>query len=338
MATVEEVDNTAVNGPDRELPAQEDAVGEQPYKTPDRRHVDALLDISEEDFLKDLEPYEYHGYSGWEEAVQGWTRAAPLSCILLTQKRSRKPKHKEVDTPAPLSVDPVISASIAEHHCDSHVPNSFKKSMPLNQHTGSWSTAAVAALQTDASEWPVHNAVQKTMSNFLLEEQIEEEGMHRRTPLQNRPSRPQKHRASNTVVPIKNFTFLPPIDSPPLNPLRVSGKKAPEGDTTEENCFMFDKKNGTRGTRVDPVANPELPTYSACLTSKYQTCQHNPHFFSAVHVSIPKRDTAHRTSFSMGKSLTKALHSSTTAGAQARMRPSKTMCAVKLYEGCEINV
>lgn len=68
MATLEEEDHTAVNGSDK-LPTHEDAVGEQPYQTPDRRHVDALLDISEEDFLKELEPYEYHCYSGWEEAV-----------------------------------------------------------------------------------------------------------------------------------------------------------------------------------------------------------------------------------------------------------------------------
>lgn len=266
--------------------------------------------------------------------VQGWARVAPLSCILLTQKRYRKPKHKEADTPAPLSVDPTMPASVPEHRCESHVPNSFKKSMPLNQHTGYWRTAAVAALQTDASELPVHNAMQKNSSNLLLEEKLEEEGMLRKTPLQNRPTKPPKHshRSNNTVVPIKNFSFLPPIKSPHLNPQRVSGKKAPEGDTTEENCFMFDKKNGARGTRVDPVANPDIPTYSACLTSKHQTCQHYPHFFSAISVSIPKRDTAHRTSFTMGKSLTQA------AGAQARMRPSKNMCAVKLYKGCEINV
>lgn len=67
MATLNEVDHTAA--PDKEPPAQEDAAGEQPHQTPERRHVDALLDISEEDFLKELEPQEYHCYSGWEEAV-----------------------------------------------------------------------------------------------------------------------------------------------------------------------------------------------------------------------------------------------------------------------------
>ncbi|XP_051236485.1 uncharacterized protein C16orf46 homolog [Dicentrarchus labrax] len=361
MATLKEVGLTAVNGPDKELRTQEDAVREQPYKTAERRHVDALLDISEEDFFKELEPHEYHCYSGCEEVVRGWARVAPLSCILLTQKRYKKPKHKEADSAITLSPDPTIpnadnSASIAEHHCESRVGanKSFKKSTPSNQHEGTWSNTTVAALHKAASEWPVLNAMQKTTSKLSLEEKIEEEGMLRETSLQNRPTKPQKHghRPNNAVVPIKNFTFLPPIKSPHLNPQRVAGqlcssKKAPEEETIEDNSFMFDKKSGMKGTRVDPVVNLELPTSTAGLTSRYRTCQHNPHLFSAVSVSIPKRyqvplsskpDIVHHTSFSMGKSLTQALHSGNAAGAQARMHPSKTVCAVKMYEGCEINV
>ncbi|KAF1392941.1 hypothetical protein PFLUV_G00033250 [Perca fluviatilis] len=319
MATLKEVDHTTVEGSE-ELPTQEYAAGDQ---TKERRHVDSLLDISEEDFMKEHEPYEYHCYPGWEEAVHGWARVAPLSCILLTQKRYSKPMHKEADNPTSLSVDPTIpeadsSASIGQHLCESHVP--------------------------------VLNAMQKTTSN-RFKEKIGEEGMLRETSLQpqhlpskyseNRPTKPEKHRhrPNNTVVPIKNFTFLPPIKSPHLSPQKViqlcSGKTAPGGEPIEENGFMFDKKSGTRGTRVDPIANPELPTYSAALTSKYRACQHNLHLFSAVHVSIPKRyqvpmsskpDTLHRASYSTGKSLTQALHSNTAAGAQAHTHPSKTVC------------
>ncbi|XP_078106272.1 uncharacterized protein C16orf46 homolog [Sander vitreus] len=350
MATLKEVDHTTVDGSE-ELPTQEDAVRDQ---TKERRHVDSLLDISEEDFMKEQEPYEYHCYPGWEEAVNGWARVAPLSCILLPQQRYRKPMHKEADNPTPLSVDPTIpeadsSSSIAQHCCESHVGphNCLKKSMQLNQHTGSWDNTDVAARPKDTSEWPVLKAMQKATSN-LLKEKIGEEGMLRETPLQphhlpskyseNRPTKPEKHRhrPNNTVVPIKNFTFLPPIKSPHLSPQKViqlcSGKTPLEGEPIEENGFMFDKKNGTR---VDPIANPELPAYSAALTSKYRACQHNLHLFSAVRVSIPKRyqvpmsskpDTLHRSSYSMGKSLTQALHSNTAAGAQAHMHPSKTVC------------
>ncbi|XP_059213078.1 uncharacterized protein LOC131991624 [Centropristis striata] len=349
MATLKKVDHTAVNGSDKELPAQEEAVSEQ---TPERRHADALLDISEEDLMQELEPHEYHCYSGWEEAVHGWARVAPLSCILLTQKRYKKPKHKETDNLTALSVDPTISdadssASTSEHCCESRVGlnNSLKTSMLLNQHAGIWSNPAVGALQKDASEWPVLNAIQKTMSDLVLKDKIKKEEGLRETPSQphqlpskyseNRSTKHQKHRQrpNNAVVPIKNFTFLPPITSQ-----FCSGIKAPAGETIEEDDFMFDKKSGTRrtrGTRVEPIDNPELHSYSAALTSKYRTCQQNPHVFSAVSVSVPKRyqvpmssrlDTVHCTSYLVGKSLTQALHSDTVAGAQAHMHPSKTVC------------
>ncbi|XP_067447155.1 uncharacterized protein si:ch73-103b9.2 [Thunnus thynnus] len=348
MATLEEMDHTAVNGSDKE-----DATGEQPYKTAERTHVDALLDISEENFLTELEPHEYHCYSGWEEAVRGWARVAPLSCIFLPQKRDWKPKSKEPDNLTPLSVDPTIrnvdsSAGNAEPRSELQVgpPNSLKKSIPLNQQTGTCSHTTAAAPQPNPPERPALGAMQKNMSHLLVDEKIEEEGALRETSLQphhlpskypsNRPTKPQKHshRSNNTMVPIKNFTFLPPINSPHVNPQRVSGqlcsgKKAPEGETLEENCYMFDKRSSTRGSRMD--SNPELPTYAAAPTSKHRTCQYNPYLLSTGSVSIPKRfqvpmsskpDIVHHTSYSVGKSLTQALHSSTAAGAQAHMTPS----------------
>lgn len=287
------------------------------------------------------------------QQVRGWERVAPLSCILLPQKKDWKPKNKEPDNPTPSAADPTIrnvdsSGSNAESRCDPRPHNSSKKFMPSSQQMGTCTPTAAAALQPDAPERPVLSAMQKTMSHFLLDEKIEEEGALRETPLQphhlslkytasdNRPTKPQKHnhRPNNTVVPIKNFTFLPPIITTHLNPQRVSGqlcsgKKAPEGETLEENCYMFDKKSGTRGSRVD--YNPELPNYTASLTSKHRTCQHNHYFLSAGSVSIPKRyqvpvsskpDTVHHNSYSVGRSLTQALHSSTAAGAQAHIQPN----------------
>lgn len=57
------------SGAEMELLTQDNTAGEEPCETPERSSVEALLDISEENFLKELEPYEYHCYSGWEEAV-----------------------------------------------------------------------------------------------------------------------------------------------------------------------------------------------------------------------------------------------------------------------------
>lgn len=65
MATWAPADRTATS----EASTKEGPTEERLLQTPDRRHVDNLLDISEEGFLKDLEPHEHHPYSGWEEAV-----------------------------------------------------------------------------------------------------------------------------------------------------------------------------------------------------------------------------------------------------------------------------
>lgn len=67
MATVE-VGGRPVSGSDG-APAPEEAAGEELCKSPDRKHVDALLDISEEELLKELEPQEDICYRGWDEAV-----------------------------------------------------------------------------------------------------------------------------------------------------------------------------------------------------------------------------------------------------------------------------
>lgn len=268
--------------------------------------------------------------------------------------------HKGGDNPAPLSTDPTTPdadshGSIVEDRCESHVGphNSLKKSVLLNQDIGSCSKTAVAALQRDASARPVTSTMQKTTSNISQEKNTKEDGTFRETTLQNRTtkSRKQSHRPDNKVVPIKNFTFFPPIKSPHLNPqsisgLLYSGKKALEGGTTEENYLLFDRRGERmRGTRGDPAANPELPTYSAGPASKCPARQHSPHLFSALRVPTPgkyqvppssKHDTAHHAGFSTGKNL--LFHTGSLAGARARMRPSKTVCAAKLYEGCEINV
>lgn len=67
MATVEAGEATV--GGSEEGPAAEQAAAEQLYESPGRRHVDALLDIGEEELLRDLEPLEYCCSSSWDEAV-----------------------------------------------------------------------------------------------------------------------------------------------------------------------------------------------------------------------------------------------------------------------------
>lgn len=67
MATVD-VRETTEGGADGAA-APEEAAGEELRETPDRKHVDALLDISEEELLPQE---EYYCYGGWDEAVSNY--------------------------------------------------------------------------------------------------------------------------------------------------------------------------------------------------------------------------------------------------------------------------
>ncbi|XP_035008462.2 uncharacterized protein LOC118105111 [Hippoglossus stenolepis] len=349
MATCEEADLT-VCGSDEEPSPQEDEEEEQLYRTPEgrrsKRPADILLDLSEEADLKELEPYQYHLYSGVEEAVCGWDRVAPLSCILLTQKKDRKwtTEPKEADKPT-ISADPTpvtaeSSASIAEQRCES-------RPGLCNQQGESCINNAVAALQLDITEWPFVNAMQKTTSHHFPE--TTEEGWTlgatlrphhlstKCTVSEKRHIKPQKHshRPNSTVVPIKTYTFLPPIKPPHLNPKvdgqTCSGRKASGGVNLQERGFMLDKRSGRRGRREEPVANAGLPNHPAALTSTHQTCHHNAPLSYAGSVSIPKGyqlsvsskpDTEQYGRYMMGESLTRILQGSTAAGAQTHLHPS----------------
>ncbi|CAB1420613.1 unnamed protein product [Pleuronectes platessa] len=331
MATCEEPDLTVCGSNKPPSPQEEE---EQHYRKPMRRRsispADILLDLSEEADLKELEPYHYHLYSGVEEAVCGWDRVAPLSCILLTQKKDRKPEPKEADKPN-ISEDltPVTSessASIPQQHCES-CPGLF------NQLGVSWYSDAVEALQLDNTEWPETTEEGRTLVETWRPHHLSTKCIVS----EKRPVKPQKHshRANNTVVPIKTYTFLPPIKPQHLNPKvegqTCSGRKASGGVNLQERGFMLDKRSGRRGKREEPVANAGLPFHPAALTATHQTCHNNKPLSYKGGVSIPKRfqlpmssnpDTVQYGRYLLGKSLTRILQVSTAAGAQTNLQTS----------------
>ncbi|XP_057693850.1 uncharacterized protein LOC130916833 [Corythoichthys intestinalis] len=193
---------------------QTDANEEQLYKA-QRMHVDVLLDMSEKEFLKEMEPHEYHCYSGWEEAVRGWDRVAPVSGILLPQRRDKKqkPRKETTDNPSSSHQDTVfygdILASGGEQCGESQSqpgPHNLKKST-LTQK---------ATTEAESPEWHGLHGVEED-SNMLHDEKGQPIGVPLnlqhlpQTMSKARPSKSTKRQARSTVVPITNFTFLPPI-------------------------------------------------------------------------------------------------------------------------------
>ncbi|KAF7661259.1 hypothetical protein LDENG_00265310 [Lucifuga dentata] len=309
MATPKEPDQTTEDGSNKELPAVEDAECQQPHITTAGKYLDSLLDINDETFWTDQESYEYRSYSGWEEAVRGWGRVAPMAGIYVPQEKNNEPKkQKKSSYSKPHSQDHLTVGSLpkaarcAVYHCEQYVDpkNSLMKTMPLNEQIRTCSASTVGALQPNAPELAVLTAMEKATSHLLLTEKIVEDGKVRGSQqpashlyyvsskypvLENRTSKHLKstHRPPS-VVPIKNFTFLP--DSPHPKPQRIScqgcnQKRVPERETLELNSFIRDKKNGHRKrakeVRADIFSKPELNkgARSVIPTSSYQPDWHN---------------------------------------------------------------
>lgn len=221
----------------------------------------------------------------------------------MSPRRNKNRISKQADSPGRLSVD------LALPNVDRSA--SVKKPTEVNQSTGSWNDTAMAALQKDVSESPVFDAFWKNMSDILPEENTKKKGTHKDSPVKNKLSKIPRssHRSNNTVVPIKQFTFLPPIEELQLSPQtlneQLSSQKLSEGENMEKNSFVFDKKGGMKGARADTVMNQDSGLYSRLHVS-----QCNSQLLSAFSVSIPNRyqgslssnrDTAHQTHPSVGK-------------------------------------
>lgn len=187
--------------------------------------------------------------------VRGWARAAPLSCIFVNQN-CKRPKQKECAEP-PLP-NPEGSAS-------SDAPDQ------LNQHAGCRCRASsTGPVQSEASPRPVVRAVQKGPPADLGE-----------APVKTRPAKVQRpSHATNTVVPIRHFTFLPPIVYPhPRRPIPGGGgAKALDDRVAEHTSLIFDRKSRMHGRAG--ALRPEPPAGA---------CQNSPCLFRAISGSAHNR-------------------------------------------------
>ncbi|XP_028294880.1 uncharacterized protein LOC114456957 [Gouania willdenowi] len=297
-------------------PELEDPVEQLPPHTAERTCVDALLSLSEESSMNNLGPFEYKSYSGWEEAVCGWTKASPLSCILGTETNHRNSKQRENDKLASSSTH--LTLSKAENSVDQHKtknPTSAGKRSASQSHTSPYNH------HSDTAEGTVSNTMKLSMGNLLIKDKMEEE-----RPREN-PAFPLKcnvsendhikllkysHRLYDNTIPLKNVTFLPPIWSPILNSKMspCKGKKASQARTLVENCVISDKSS-SRTISVNTITKSDSTPYLWKHVSENQTFQPNSQVFPTdkkYGIQIfPELQTSHKPSCPMGNRTTHAI-------------------------------
>ena len=145
----------------------------------------------------------------------------------MTQKDHKKPKQKD-------SVDPPNAEALASDD----TPDQLHQHMGSRLHAGGG-----GSLQSEASRRSVR-AEQKSPAQRPQGENTQD---LREAPGEIRPTKPQKPgHTSNTAVPIRHFTFLPPIVSPQL--LGGGGKSA------EGRGVVVVQKGRMRGSSVGAPA------------------------------------------------------------------------------------
>lgn len=229
--------------------------------------------------------------------VRGWARAAPLSCILLNQN-GKKPKQKECAEPPPPNAEGLASNDTPDQ---------------LNQPAGCRCRASsTPPVQSEASPRPVVRAVQKSPPADPSE-----------APVKTRPAKTQgASHTTNTLVPIRHFTFLPPIVYPHLRrPIPACGAMATDARVARDTGLMLDRKSRTRG-RAGALP-PEPPA---------GLCQNSPCLFPGISGSAHDRYLmagGWRGNSGPGRRLP-GKNDLLLGGAAPREHPSKTACAVNL--------
>ncbi|XP_029495283.1 uncharacterized protein si:ch73-103b9.2 [Oncorhynchus nerka] len=232
---------------------------DQSRQIPNRGHVDALLDISDDTSSKEQEPFEFLCLSGWEEAIRGWGRTTPLGCLVQTQRRGKRVKTGDTDHHCHLCVDLVKLSDPPDSESSlTHSPESFwdstldpwAKSSPttlgdfLNRpysHTSS--------ISSEESPPESFRDLQKATQQLTLRDKMMEDKAEvceiSDSLLGSAPSQGHHHSASEcpmTLI-INSFAVLPPVKaSQPRHPKVTSqlrrgeagpGRSASDGETAE---------------------------------------------------------------------------------------------------------
>ncbi|XP_036441166.1 uncharacterized protein C16orf46 homolog [Colossoma macropomum] len=264
-------------------------------KSPDRKHVNVLLDISEEYTLKEQDPYESQS-QGWEEAIKGWGRSAPLACLFQAQRKGRKVKPEVIDSHCLLCADlkdlklselpdcagtsSESSCVIAEESLKSTIPASLEllKRAPSNSSS---SSSEEESSDFSKGEQCIHN---KPLPYHLQP---------------NAQCPFLKDRGAGKVALIGSLLVLPPVKPPtPANSrssILLKRREARDMCPAEEEInsvavcgttgpVTVGEKVGTDGDRekavVIPYCSSAVDICQGSLTSKHEPGQHQYHLLS----------------------------------------------------------
>ncbi|XP_066541378.1 uncharacterized protein C16orf46 homolog isoform X2 [Hoplias malabaricus] len=283
----------------------------------DREHVNALLDISEEHTFKEQDPYEVQHQGGWDEAIQGWRRSAPLACLFQTQKKGKKVKPDIIDFHCILCADlkdPKLSelcvsdgvATSSESSCETAeepMNNSIPSTPEVVQRIRNNSSPSSSEEETSDCSIQEKNTTADLLGNKLMF-RSEQCTQITSLPSQYNAKIPFLKGAGRAAL-IGNILILPPVKpSTPTNskmPFFLKGREACDQCPAEREAnsvvvcgatraVIVGEKGSVKGDRENTVVIPYCSsTVDTCQGSL--TCKHGPsqHQYELLSIPVPKK-------------------------------------------------
>ncbi|XP_053356513.1 uncharacterized protein C16orf46 [Clarias gariepinus] len=261
------------------------------------RVEELLLNISEESSVKEQEPYEILNQTGWDEAIQGWGRCSPFSCLFIAQQRSKKHKQEISASHCVLCTDlkdlklsdlnPPPSRAPYEksvEHLRINVPLSPEHLNRIPSAVTSTSSSEDDMLEDFTLK--TRNVKKGLLGNkwlFGTEQYVPDRILpHPHQPDALCPC--MKDRNAGKVSLLSRVMFLPPVKVP-TNPKSSNGLKGRDDGTTRtvmvsEKCDG-DPEEGAAVSNYSPTAG----TTQGIITSMQGPTQYQNHLLSALNVS-----------------------------------------------------
>ncbi|KAF4091818.1 hypothetical protein AMELA_G00041810 [Ameiurus melas] len=283
--------------------SSEEPDGETQPCRPPNAYVEVLLDISDEISGKDQEAYKIPDQTGWDEAIQGWGRCSPFSCLFIAQRKSKKLKPETSASHCVLCTDlkdlklsenfvPSRAASEAPYEIsDEPLRSSVPPPLEHPNRTPSTITSTLSSEEEPSDFTFKETSITKDLLGKKLlfgPEQYTPDKIRPHPPRPDAPCLFLKARNVGKVALLGRVMVLPPVKvptNPNVHPKSVNCLKTREDSATRP-VLVSEKVDGSQEKAVViSYSSPVVGTSQGSLMSKQGPTQHQYHLLSALSIS-----------------------------------------------------
>nr|XP_006122734.2 uncharacterized protein C16orf46 homolog isoform X1 [Pelodiscus sinensis] len=241
-----------------------------PNERREKNQVYALLNISKNIFEQEERSLEYVIRTGWEEAVQGWGKAAPFACLQL-QKQAKKSRTNE-------TVNSCLFCLDMRQNNDRSVSQETKSTRDQSKSD--------CKLSTEKKEVPVHSSESSSCTTTVDSKREGCNGKLRST---------ETFQGEKKSLPVKEYSAWHPEKVKTPETLKCKVVKTPEPTMPAPGIFEDSEQNSLLVLPPVKDATPKDSADSSLKKSKTVMSQSNQKMLNATSVETASGSKGTRT-------------------------------------------